>query len=930
MPPTAATAQPRPIDPLPEPLTPLLGRDADVAETLRLLDEARLVTLTGAGGSGKTRLALEAGHRVEDRGLRAAWVELAPIVEGSLVSQQIASALHIRQTVSRDPLDEVIDVLREEPTLLALDNCEHVVADVARVAERILRACPDTTILATSREPLGIAGERTWLVPPLASPDAVKLFAERARAVLPVFALEDHNTHAVEIICARLDGIPLAIELAAARVRVLAVWQIAERLNDTFKLLTAGSRTVPRHRTIHETIDWSFRLLSEAEQILFRRLAVFPSAFGLDAAEVICADELVERDAILDLISALVDKSLVICDRTAGKARYRLLETVRQFAAEKMDAANERQRLRAAHAHFFFAMAEEAEPRLFAGASDEEAIARIDDEIANVRAAFEWTSEDASRAEMELRLVYAFHWYWFARGQFNEARRRSESALRHREGVTARARGLACIAAGEAAVWQADWHALPELGAEAVDALRDDRDLRARATAYLIVAIGRALGDGDHAAAREPFAQALADARACGHPVAIAFACYWIGVAAMMRDDFGAARAALSEAIQVGLDTGAKPAIGHPSTLLGFVEVREGRMREAATAFARAVDAFVAIDDRWGLTHAMEGVALLLLDAEEREAGTRLLAAASAAWLKLGARPVHQTTIENEASERIRRALGDERLRVALASGASMSHESAIAFVQEQLRMLLDGEGAGAPLSTLQVRALGGFEIVREGVAIDAASLSARARELLVFLLCNRNGCTKEQIGAALWPDLDGAKLRNNFHVTLHRLRKVLGDGDWIVVDGEAYSIAKSVAFDVDAFETAAKAKQYERAADLYRGAFLANVTAGEWADATRKQLQHQAANALSRLARERTSAGDLRGATGAYEKLFAIDALDEEACRGLMLTLAKQGDEGGAIRVYRRFADALRTELDAEPEAATVKLYERIAAGGM
>jgi predicted ATPase/DNA-binding SARP family transcriptional activator len=921
----SATAQPRRVEPLPEPLTPLLGRAGAIDETLPLLDSARLVTLTGAGGSGKTRLALELAHRVADAVGRAVWVELAPLSDGELIAQQIANALLIRPAGAREPLEESIDVFRERATLLVLDNCEHLIDDCAVIAERILRSCPDTTILATSREPLGVAGETTWLVPPLANPDAVQLFAERARAVLPVFALEAHNTHAVEIICARLDGIPLAIELAAARVKVLAVWQIAERLNDAFRILSSGSRTLPRHRTIRETIDWSFRLLCGEEQILFRRLAVFHCDFALEAAETICADDLLPADAVLDLLSALVDKSLVVCDRTAAKARYRLLETVRQFAAEKVAVAREFERFREAHARYFFALAEAAEPLLFAGASDPATMIRIDDEIANIRAVFEWAEEDPSRAEKELRLVYALDWYWFARGQFDEARRRINTALARSAGVDVKVRAHALIAAANAAVWQADWSSLHPIVDEAAAVLGNDENLRVRAMARMLLAIAQAFGDGDELASQRTFADALVAARAHGG-VVVSMNLHWIGAAALLRGDYPTARAAFEEGAQIGIAINNKPAIGHPSALLGFVCIRQERYDEAITVFRRALDVFVEIDDRWGLTHVIEGVALLLLHRDELEVGTRLLAAASAAWLQLGARAVHNAQLQAEADERIQNALSDERLRVVLASGASMSHEAIIALVRAQLgTATTTAQSSATP--PLLIRALGTLEVIRDGAQVDVSSLSLRARELLLFLLCNR-GATKEQIGGALWPDADASRLRNNFHVTLHRLRKVLGEGDWISVQGDTYSVARDVAFDVDTFQRDVRAKRFEQAIAAWRGDFFANSMAGEWADDVRDRLKNEYAGALAALARQKTEAGDLRAATDAYEKLFAVDALDEDACRGLMIVLAKQGDTTGATRAYRRLSDSLRRLLDTQPDPATARLHAQILNG--
>jgi hypothetical protein len=244
-------------------LTSLLGRETELAETERLIEKTRLLTLTGAGGSGKTRLAVELARRLADRFEDVIWVDLAPIADPDLIAAQLLAALGLREVPEVDDVEVLLEALRSRHALLVLDNCEHLIDASASTVEAILRRCPGVTILTTTREALGIGGEQTWLVPPLAEKDAMQLFAERAHAVAPAFALSGENDAAVARVCNRLDGIPLAIELAAARVKVMSVEQIAERLADAFRLLSSGSRTLPRHRTIRETIDWSFRLLSE-------------------------------------------------------------------------------------------------------------------------------------------------------------------------------------------------------------------------------------------------------------------------------------------------------------------------------------------------------------------------------------------------------------------------------------------------------------------------------------------------------------------------------------------------------------------------------------------------------------------------------------------------------------------------------------------
>jgi len=922
----------------PVPLTPLLGREREIDETTRLLESTRLLTITGAGGSGKTRLALELAHRIGERFDGVFWIDLAPIAEPDLVGQQILDALFVREAPAAGAMQVIIDRLRDRPALLVFDNCEHVVHASAVAAEAILRGCPRTTIIATTREALGIVGEQAWLVPPLSTNDASQLFAERARAVVPSFVVDDQNRDAVTRICTRLDGIPLAIELAAARVKVLTVEQIGERLSDAFRLLSSGSRTLSRHRTIRETINWSYRLLSEDEQVLFRRLAVFSGTFTLEAAEAICGGD------VLELLSALVDKSLVLFDQ-----RYRLLDTVRQFAEEKLTASGERERIRERHARYFLAMMESAEPRIFAGAVDPPTLVRIDEEIGNVRAMFDWAEEDPARAEVELRLLHALHWYWFARGHFHEARRRANQALARAEHVDPIVRARAQVAFANSAVWQADWNALRPAVDEAVSTLREmtdgvvrasgapppsgapearttpEGDLRSLSIALMLLGIALAFAEKDDYAAAKTLEEAKATARRRGRDVGLALVLYWCGVTAQLRGDWSAARAELAECRAIGEEFGILPAIGHANTVLGYVALHERKRGEAIEFFRRALDAHAQIDDRWGLTQVIEGVGLLLLESGEAETGTRLLAAASAAWLNLGARPGRDADFEYEKDGRIRRALGDDRLRVVLASGAAMPYDAMVALAREQLERL----SAAPAAPRLQVRALGAVEITCDGEPVEG---ERRARELLLFLLSRPKGATKEQIGAALWPGADAARLRNNFHVTLHRLRKMLGRAEWIAVEGETYEIdRKNIDFDVDAFESEARAAirggdaaRIARTAALYRGDFMENTSAAGWHEEIRDQLRDLYAATLSALGRARTAAGDLRGATDAYEHLVALNRTDEEATRNLMITLAKQGDTEAATRAYKRLADALR-ELDSEPEAETKRILSGV-----
>lgn len=865
---------------LPVPLTPILGRLRELDEAAGLLGRTRLLTLTGAGGSGKTRLALELARR-DDRDV--AWVDLAPIQEGSLVPQQILSALDLHEPPARDVMPVVLDELADRELLLVLDNCEHVVDRVAAIADSILANCASVTVLATTREALGITGETTWLVPPLEISEAVQLFAERAKAVLPTFAIDPHNTDDVNSICTRLDGIPLAIELAAARAKVLSIRQIAERLNDAFSLLSGGSRTLPRHRTIRATIDWSWRLISREEQVIFRRLAVFSGSFPLDSVEKIAADD---HGATLSLLSSLVDKSLVISERSAGKARYRLLETVRQFAAEKLDEAGERAELHDRHAQYYLSLAEEMEPRLFAGANDPAAMAQIDDEIANLRAVFD---SDHATPEMQMRLVYALHWYWFARGLFHEMRERSVRALRGDADRIYRAK--ARVAAAHAAVWQGDFAAIdvdPE-------ALRGDP--RALSNALMLQAIG---GKGS-------FDEAVAVSRQHGG-VALALTLYWAGHGAQLRGDMPAARAAYVEAHAIGVAHNSVPATAHPLTLLGWLELYEGHRDAAMSAFRRALDLHASVDDRWGLTQVMEGIAFLV---DDEAISAKLLAAAEAAWMQLGARPRRTADFDVWRDRVMKSALSDEYLRRAVASGAGMAYDEMLG-----LARVAAGDGAGTPGvnagAPIRVRAFGAVEISRNGEVVDAG----RGRELLLYLLCNPKGATKEQIGAALWPNADPQRVRNNFHVTLHRLRKAAGD--CVEVGKDLYKVTGAIEFDVARFT-----RDPQDNIELYRGDFFENGS-GEWIEETRNQLREQFAIALVDLGRTRLAAGDLRGAAELYQRLLAIDEFDEQAARQLITCYGRMGDSAAATRVYRRLEISLQRELGTKPDPATVRIYER------
>ncbi|MGH3090644.1 MAG: ATP-binding protein, partial [Rubrobacteraceae bacterium] len=429
----ASGAESPPKGNLPLELTSFIGREKEISEVKGLLEGTRLLTLTGSGGCGKTRLALEVAADVaKDFDDGAWWVGLASLSDADLAPKAAASALGARERPGRTLTEALSDHLRYRKLLLVLDNCEHVIASCAALADALLRFCPGLRVLATSREALGVAGEVSWPVPSLSLPDpghppsseslaryeAPRLFVERAAA--STFAPTKRSAAAVAHLCHRLDGIPLAIELAAARTRVLSAEQIDARLDDCFRLLTTGSRTaLPRQRTLQATMDWSHDLLDRDERTVFRRLSVFAGGFTLEAAEKVCAGDGIEEEDALDLLARLVDQSLGVFRGEGGEARYRLLETIRQYGGEKLRESGEARATRRRHADFFHSLAEEAKPKLV-GTEQASWLERLETEHDNLRATLGWLEEEGE-AERGLRLATALLRFWWFRGHLAEA-----------------------------------------------------------------------------------------------------------------------------------------------------------------------------------------------------------------------------------------------------------------------------------------------------------------------------------------------------------------------------------------------------------------------------------------------------------------------------------------------------------------------------
>jgi len=425
---------------LPVPLTRFVGREQELRELTVLLGETRLLTLTGAGGVGKTRLALELATRAQQFADGVCLVELAATVDPETIPHTVGRALRWPGQVDR--LEQLVRALGDRHLLLVVDNCEHLIAACAALIETLLRASPRLVVLATSRQPLGLAGETTWRVPSLSFPwpgepaaredlrqyEAVRLFLDRAAQAEPHFKLTSVNAGAVAEICYRLDGIPLALELAAARLRVLTVEQLAARLSDRFRLLASVQRGgLGRHQTLLASVQWSHELLSDSERTLFRRLAGFANGWTLESAERVCSfDGIVEAD-VLDLLAQLVEKSLVHVERGERATRYRLLETLRAYALTRLTASGEADAIRRRLLEAYLDLSDEAAPAL-RGPDQSAWLSRLEAEHDNLRAALD-AATAMSEHQLALRLALSLWWFWLIRGHLDEGRRRLAAAL---------------------------------------------------------------------------------------------------------------------------------------------------------------------------------------------------------------------------------------------------------------------------------------------------------------------------------------------------------------------------------------------------------------------------------------------------------------------------------------------------------------------
>lgn len=683
---------PSPPSQLPTQLTSLVGREAELAELTSLIRSSRLVTITGAAGLGKTRLAIEAARRLAaDLPDEVRFVGLDALTDGALLAHEVAARLGVCERVDETLIETIASHVDSRAVLLVLDNCEHIVAACANLVEALLGRCNNMRVLATSRQRLRVPGETVWRVPPLHLPDerldadprviagseAVRLFEERARLLQPRFRIEPDSARTVALICRRLDGIPLAIELAAARIEVMSVGDILERLEGRFRLLTSGATPIPRHKTLAAALDWGHQLLDDQERRLFRRISVFSGGFDSPAAEAVCAGNGLEVADILGLVCRLAEKSLLVPYlRVSGPTRYRFLETVRQYGVQRLLESGEAATMSRRHANYYLALAERAEP-LERSPEHHQGLERLESDHDNLRAALDWCR--AHDKDLWLRLAGSMTWFWVTRGHFREGREWLEGALAS-EATERAARAGALLGLARLSFWQGDYGSARSHCERCLVLRRELGDDRGTAWALTLLGSIHAY-QGDYETSRRRLDEVLATARDDDIRMEALVA---IGEMLLQTGELSLARSRL-EQVQA-LARGPEAPRGRAALFLGLVAFLSADYPEARKQAATCLEIFERLRNRYAAAAAMDLVAGLAVQDSEPFRALKLCGAAAALRESIRARlaPRWQEVLRAVVVEPASREAAD-LAESAWAEGEGMAFEEAVAYAQAGL-----------------------------------------------------------------------------------------------------------------------------------------------------------------------------------------------------------------------------------------------------
>lgn len=755
---------------LPADVSSFVGRRHETSEVRRLLGRSRLVTLTGVGGVGKTRLALRVGfglRRMFDDGV---WlVDLSPLTDPNLIAQATAEALGIRDQSSRPAGAVLSDHLRDRRLLLILDNCEHLLQECAVLVDELMSSASNLRVLVTSRQPLNLTSEHTMPVPPLSLPndgdqtgraelvqsEAVTLFTERAKAVAPDFTVNADNRNAVVRICRELDGLPLAIELAAVRVRSLSPKQIVDRLSDRYRLLTSGPRAVaPRHQSLQALVDWSYDLCSTEEQLLWARASVFAGGFDLEALEQVCSGESIDTEDVIDLVADLINKSILIKDGPGSPARYRMLETIREHGRQRLAASGDEDRMRRRHRDHYRRLAERASERVF-GRYQVEWFGRLLLEHANMRLALEYCRDHPEERPTGLRLATDLLYHWITSYYLHEGRKWLDTMLAATQDQHTPTRADGLWSTGWLAIIQGDIPSAKSLLAEGRE-LAEELEFQ-RAAGYVALFSGMAaMYTGEATTALDLYAEALRHHRTVGNPHGIASTLIQSSLTHSFLGDYERAIALGEECVAVCDSVGDIWHKSYARMAMGVEVWVRGDTRKA-TVFERESLRFnQTMDDCLGIALNIEVLAWIAAKDGDYERAARMLGSLRSLWRSIGA-PLsgygHLIGYHDECEARTQRALGERTFRTLVAEGAKLSFEQAVAYGFQEEPLAVEQAAPDADSTMLTKREREIARLVADGrsnkeIAATLVIAQRTAEAHVAHILSKLGFNSRAQVGA--------------------------------------------------------------------------------------------------------------------------------------------------------------------------------------